>query len=149
MKITGVAPKIAVPTFLYIIGAAIIDYWKRPEYNITNSHYSIILIIGLILLLIGIVMVACSARKILACFKNNKLAKDGLFKIFRNPMYAAYLIFIIPGISFILNSWLVLLAVLLNCLLLILLVKEEYKYLEEKFGDEYKKYLETVWFKFL
>jgi protein-S-isoprenylcysteine O-methyltransferase Ste14 len=149
MKITGVAPKIAVPTFLYIIGAAIIDYWKRPAYNITLFYNSALLIVGIIMILIGVFIVATAARKILASFRNNKLAKDGLFKIFRNPMYAAYLIFIIPGISFVLNSWLVLLAVLLNCLLLILLVKEEYKYLEDKFGDEYKKYVETFWIKFL
>jgi protein-S-isoprenylcysteine O-methyltransferase Ste14 len=149
MKITGVAPKIAAPTFLYIIIAGLIDYWKRPVYNITNSNHTLLLVIGIIFILLGIIMVISAARKILASFRNNLLAKDGLFKIFRNPMYAAYLIFIIPGIAFILNSWLVLLAVLLNALLFIFLIKDEYKYLEEKFGDEYRQYLDKVFIKFL
>jgi protein-S-isoprenylcysteine O-methyltransferase Ste14 len=75
--------------------------------------------------------------------------KDGLYKIFRNPMYDAYLIFVFPGLSLLVNSWLVMTTFIVNFILLQLFIREEYRYLENKFGDEYKTYLNKVWFKFL
>jgi protein-S-isoprenylcysteine O-methyltransferase Ste14 len=149
MKITGVAPKIAVPTFIYLIGMAFIDYYNRPSFNITLDQESSLLIIGILLVVAGVFIVANVGRKLLKSFNNNLLMKDGLFKIFRNPMYAAYLLFIIPGLSLILNSWLVLTTIILNYLIFSAVIKGEYKYLEEKFGEEYKGYLKTVWIKFL
>ena len=149
MKITGAAPKIAIPTFIYLIGTAIIDYNNRPAFNIITNQNLSLLIIGIIMILIGIIIVAKVGRELLKSFKSNTLMKNGLFKVFRNPMYAAYLIFIIPGLSFILNSWLVLTTIILNYLIFIIVIKEEYKYLEEKFGEEYKGYLKIVWIKFL
>jgi protein-S-isoprenylcysteine O-methyltransferase Ste14 len=64
-------------------------------------------------------------------------------------MYAAYLLFIFPGISLIFGSWLILTTVILNFILIQLFINEEYQYLEEKYGDEYKRYLDNVWIKFL
>jgi protein-S-isoprenylcysteine O-methyltransferase Ste14 len=64
-------------------------------------------------------------------------------------MYAAYLIFIIPGICLLFNSWLALTTLILNYILLQIFIKEEYRYLEETFGEEYESYLKKVWIKFL
>jgi protein-S-isoprenylcysteine O-methyltransferase Ste14 len=64
-------------------------------------------------------------------------------------MYDAYLIFVFPGLSLLLNSWLVMTTFIVNFILLQLFIREEYRYLENKFGDEYKTYLNKVWFKFL
>lgn len=74
---------------------------------------------------------------------------DGLYKYFKDPMYVAYLLFVIPGICLLFNSWLVLTTVLLNYVLYTVLIKREHKYLEEKFGAEYKAYLDKVIIKFL
>ncbi len=149
MKITGVAPQIASLTFAYLIIAAIIDSLNSPLFNITNESAATLAIAGIILIVLGAAMVLYCGRKLLKSFKNDKLMTDGLYKIFRNPMYAAYLLFIIPGICLILNSWLVLSTILVNYILFKILIQKEYKYLEEKFGDAYKKYLSAVWLKFL
>ena len=106
------------------------------------------IILGIILILAGAIIVVNVSIKLQKSFKTNILMTDGLYKIVRNPMYVAYLIFVIPGICILFNSWLVLTTIILNYILLRIFIKEEYKYLEDKFGDEYKRYLSKVWIKF-
>lgn len=149
MKITGVAPKIAVPTFIYMLITIIIDYFTKPLFKITEENYSTFIIVGIILIVIGIIAVASVAKKLRMSFNSGILMTDGLFTIFRNPMYVSYLILIIPGICFLFNSWLVFTSLIINFILFQLFIKEEYKYLEEKHKEEYKSYLDKVLFKFL
>jgi protein-S-isoprenylcysteine O-methyltransferase Ste14 len=147
--ITGVAPLIAVPTLVYLIITAVISYYTKPLFSIVKNDTDILVYAGIILIIPGVVMVAACGRKLLRSFDKNKLMTDGLYKFFRDPMYVAYLIFIIPGICLLFNSWLVLSAVLLNYILYSTLIKREHKYLEEKYGAEYKTYLDKVIIKFL
>ena len=148
MKIAGAAPKIAIPTFIYLLFTIIIDYLTRPLFIIAQRNYSTLIILGIILILAGAIIVVNVSIKLQKSFKTNILMTDGLYKIVRNPMYVAYLIFVIPGICILFNSWLVLTTIILNYILLRIFIKEEYKYLEDKFGDEYKRYLSKVWIKF-
>jgi len=149
MNIAGAAPKIAIPTFIYLIITIFIDYQTKPLFQITESSYSTLIIIGILLMLMGIALVVTVARKLLKSFKTNILMTDGVYKFLRNPMYAAYLIFIIPGICLLFNSWLALTTLILNYILLQIFIKEEYRYLKETFGEEYESYLKKVWIKFL
>ncbi|MBE0539587.1 MAG: isoprenylcysteine carboxylmethyltransferase family protein [Ignavibacterium sp.] len=149
MNIAGAAPFIAVPTFVYLIITAIISLNEKPFYTITEEHYGILIVLGIVLILLGILMVVNCARKLHKSFNQGLLMKDGLYKVFRNPMYAAYLLFIIPGIGLLFNSWLMLTTVLLNYILLTIFIQREYRYLHEKFGSEYQSYLEKVSIKFL
>ena len=149
MKITGVAPLIAVPTFIYLIITAVISYFTKPFFSIIENDTAVLMYLGLALIIPGVIMVAACGRRLLKSFDKNKLMTDGLYKFFRDPMYVAYLIFVIPGICLLFNSWLVLTSVLLNYVLYYNFIKREHKYLEEKFGQEYKDYLEKVIIKFL
>lgn len=149
MKITGAAPLIAILTFLYLILAVIISNLTSPRFAITHDRYSILVVLGILLMAAGIPMVVHCGRKLLAANKKESLMTDGLYSIFRDPMYAAYLLFIIPGICLLFNSWLVLTTVVVNYILYSIFIKREHKYLEEKFGDEYEEYLKNVFIKFL
>jgi protein-S-isoprenylcysteine O-methyltransferase Ste14 len=149
MKITGAGPKIAVPTLVYLIITIVIDNLYYPIFKISSSGITLLMTGGIIITFIGVVFIVSAAVKLKRSFGAGILMQDGLYRVFRNPIYAGYLIFVIPGISFILNSWLVLSTVIINFILLEILIKTEYKYLEEKFGHEYKAYLEKVWIKFL
>ena len=149
MNITGAAPKIAVPTFIYLIITVIIDYLTEPLFKITANNYRALYIAGIILIITGAVMVVSTGLKLRKSFNAGLLMTSGLYRIFRNPMYSAYLIFVIPGISLLFNSWLVLTALIVNFILLKVFIRSEYIYLEEKFGDQYRKYLDTVWLRFL
>jgi protein-S-isoprenylcysteine O-methyltransferase Ste14 len=149
MKITGVAPHIAVPTFVYLLITAIVSYLTKPFFSIIENDSVALIYLGIILIVPGVIMVAACGRRLLKSFNKNKLMTDGLYKVFRDPMYVAYLIFVVPGICLLFNSWLVLTTILLNYVLYSKLIKREHKYLEVTFGTEYKNYLDKVIIKFL
>ena len=149
MKITGVAPMIAIPTFIYLILTILVTYLSDGIFKITSQSNNVILAAGGALILTGALAVASCGRKLLKTFDKGILMTDGLYKIFRNPMYAAYLIFVIPGISMLFNSWLALTTIILNYILFSFLIKREHQYLREKFGMEYENYLAKVLIKFL
>lgn len=149
MKITGAAPVIAIPTFIYLLLTAIISSMMKPAFIITEDHYSVLVVIAVVMIITGVLGVISVARKLLKSFKAKTLMTDGLFRVCRNPMYASYIFFIIPGICLLFNSWLVLTTVLVNITLTLIFVHKEYEYLEQTFGDEYMRYLERVWIKFI
>jgi protein-S-isoprenylcysteine O-methyltransferase Ste14 len=149
MKITGAAPKIAIPTIIYMFITIWIDKLAYPLFKITLGNNLTLVIIGIIMILIGVVMVVTVASKLRKSFNSGFLMEDGLYKILRNPMYDAYLIFVFPGLYLLLNSWLVMTTFIVNFILLQIFIREEYLYLENKFGVEYKTYLNNVWVKFL
>jgi len=148
MSIRGAAPQIASLTFLYLLISFIISSLMKPAFQI-NSDNRVLTAIGLILIVPGIIMVAVSGRMVLRSFNENTLMRTGLYRVFRNPMYAAYFLFIIPGICLLLNSWLVLTTIPVNYVLFQIFIQKEYIYLREKFGKEYEEYLKTVLIKFL
>jgi len=149
MKITGVAPQIAVPTLGYLIVTAIIHFLTRPLFTITKTHYKVLVFAAIIMLVAGIIMILNVVRKLSVNYKKGTLMTNGLFRVFRNPMYVSYLLLIIPAIGLLFNSWLMLSAVVLNFILFRMFIKNEHIYLQHTFGDEYKNYLKRVWFKFL
>lgn len=149
MNILGVAPFIAIPTIVYLITTIILSLTNKPFFDITEKSYEILIVLGIVLILIGILMVISCGRKLLKSFNSGLLMTDGLYKIFRNPMYAAYMLLIFPGIGLLFNSWLVLTTVPLNYILLSIFIQREYRYLKEKFGVEYELYLKKVLIKFL
>ncbi len=149
MTILGVGIKIGFLTLLYLIISIIINNLLNPSYSISIYNYNILLYSGIILIIIGILFVIICARKLKKSFNAGILMKDGLYSIFRNPMYAAYLLFIIPGIGLLFSSWIVLSTVIVNYILFAIFIRSEYKYLEEKFGKEYLDYKKKVLIKFL
>jgi protein-S-isoprenylcysteine O-methyltransferase Ste14 len=149
MKIAGVAQLIAVPTILYLIVVVVISFLTETSLSITENHHSVLLATGVLLIVTGVLMVISCGRKLFKSFNKDLLMTDGLYRIFRNPMYASYMLFIIPGICLLFNSWLVLTTVIANYILFTVFIKREHRYLEEKFGNEYEKYLEKVFIKFL
>ena len=146
MKIIGVAPMIAIPTFIYLILTILVTYLSDGIFNITSQSNYVILAAGKVLIVTGALDVVW---KIIKTFDKGTLMTDGLYNIFRNTTYATYLIFVVPGISLLFNSLLALTTIILNYILFSFLIKREHQYLREKFGMEYENYLAKVLIKFL
>lgn len=149
MKIAGVAPLIAVPTILYLITIVVISLLTGTSFSITENHYSVLAVTGVLLIVTGVLMVISCGRKLLKSFNKDLLMTDGLYRIFRNPMYASYMLFVIPGICLLFNSWLILTTVIVNYILFSIFIRSEHRYLQKKFGREYEDYLNSVIIKFL
>lgn len=111
----GVAPLIAVPSFLYIAAA---------------------------------IVLLSSGLRILKAFRERRLLTTGFFAIFPNPMYAAFVLLIVPGLALILDSWLLLTASAVVYALFRALVPAEDRWLRESFGVQYEEYRRRVLVKF-
>jgi len=72
------------------------------------------------------------------------LAQDGPYRFTRNPMYLG-LVLLTVGFALVMNSmWLILIAVPIMLALRNLVIVHEERYLEGKFGDEYRDYSKRV-----
>ena len=148
MNIAGAAPQIGLLTLVYLLVSFLISSLMKPVFQIIPGN-TFLTIVGIIWVIPGIIIVVATARMLVKSFDNNKLMRDGLYRIFRNPMYAGYFLFVIPGVCLLFNSWLVLTTIPVNYILLQIFIQKEYHYLRQRFGKEYEEYLKTVLIKFL
>ena len=68
----------------------------------------------------------------------------GLYRFTRNPMYLGMIIFCIGFAVILSNIWILILTPLCGWLIYHLAIRHEEAYLEEKFGDAYRAYKESV-----
>ncbi len=104
----------------------------------------IIPLIGVILVIIGILIIILSAHQLINGFKHGKLIKNGLYAYTRNPLYFGVIFFIMPGIVLTFGFLLLIPVPFLTYVLFKVLIKEEERSLEEKFGNEYIEYKKRV-----
>ena len=77
-------------------------------------------------------------------YNADELVTDGIYKCCRHPLYASWVVFFVPGIVLIVNSWLGLTTPIFMYFILCRLVKKEEIYLESVFGSEYIHYKRKV-----
>lgn len=144
MPLHGIGMKLKIIGGIFFIIACIINYSFYPFFSIIFIPYIITLIVGIALLLIGVPILIFAAKDLIKAYNSDKLVTTGLYSISRNPMYGSFIIFIIPGISFVLNSWIILTGSLIMYILLRIFIKEEEIYLEKRFGQKYRDYKNKV-----
>ena len=99
---------------------------------------------GLILLAIGMYFWISAAICVRQAFGSHRLAQTGAFRFSRNPMYAGFIVFIIPGLAFVLNDLLLIAISLVMFVAFKMLVGQEERYLAEQFGAEFERYRKSV-----
>jgi protein-S-isoprenylcysteine O-methyltransferase Ste14 len=100
--------------------------------------------IAILLLLVGIPMLVVAARAATRAYRANQLATRGVFAIVRNPIYSAWIVFILPGLVLLSPSWPLLLTPLVAALVFKLRIRRENEYLERQFGAAYRRYRAEV-----
>ena len=143
MDIWGIGPRIAISGSLSFVAALIIGtrleyfgYWFAPG--------SIATAVGIVLIIAGVYFWLDSVRLIATCFKSGVLITKGAFRLVRNPMYTGFIVFIVPGISLILNNSLIILSSIVMLLVFKMGIYKEEQYLEQQFGAAYQDYMSNV-----
>jgi protein-S-isoprenylcysteine O-methyltransferase Ste14 len=77
-------------------------------------------------------------------YKSESLYTKGVYSFCRHPLYSSWIVFIVPGIMLLTNSWVLLTVPLFMYFLFRLLIEEEESYLLKKYGEEYKNYKNNV-----
>ena len=144
MTVLGVGPKIGLISVIYLIVSSLLTCLYPEFFVIRNVPYAIFVVIGVILLLLGLPMLIISGRAVTTGFRKSELVTTGIFALVRNPVYAAWILFITPGILVFFKSWLMLLTPLVAYISFKAFIGEEYQYLRNHFGQTYLEYEANV-----
>ncbi len=137
-KLFGVGPLCVVISIVWLRLAVWVDHIMGHAAILANP--APMKVVGGVLAVMGLGLLFWTMRTLRNWWATDELCTTGPFKWFRHPMYAAWITFIVPSIALYLNSWIILLfVVLLHPFWHQLVVREE-KMMFEKFQDEYRVY---------
>lgn len=139
----GIDPRFAIVSWIYAIFILVLDYIGFLDMSIPIPHISS-MVSGIILIVVGLPVFLTPAFTIDKYFKKGELATKGIYGYFRHPIYASWIIFFVPGIVLIKGSLLGLTIPVFMYLVFKIMIVEEEKYLEKKFGKEYIEYKKKV-----
>jgi protein-S-isoprenylcysteine O-methyltransferase Ste14 len=136
----GIGPIIGRITLPWLAFAIVFSILFKSTFTYIEDGKRILLYAGLAFLITGLLIYFITLPLLLKGLKETRLITKGSYYLCCNPLYMAILLFIFPGISFMLNSWLVLTASPLAYFLFKSHIKKEYDEMEKFFGDEFRKY---------
>ena len=132
---------------LLLVTSYVIGEFILPKYGL----FSLINLIGIIGLILSLTLFFSSLNLFNSYKENprpqadtNKIIKTGIFAYCRNPMYLAFISFHLSMFLTFENVAYFLSAIGLFVWINTYVIPEEENFLEEKFGDEYSRYLEAV-----
>jgi len=136
-------------TLIFVL-ALLVTAWDFIQIQKMIYRFEMINVIGLILFLIGIVIRIVGKRTLgkyysygLRTLPNHELVKHGIYKHIRHPISLAAIIYTV-GIPLFFSGMYGFFLMLGLIPLILYRIKIEEKMLIEKFGDEYREYMEKT-----
>ncbi len=140
----GSGPIFAALSIGYGMVTIVISRYFHPVFQIDFVPHRFLIILGMALIVIGIPFYIISAKTVMRAYNADKLVTNGIYRCCRHPLYASWVVFIVPGIALLVNSWIALTIPIFMYLILRQLVKKEENYLESVFGSGYREYKKKV-----
>ena len=140
LNFLGIGPKIAVIIIPWLAASIVLSCIHIDFFKYTLQGSNILLNAGIVVMIVGLVFYFSTARMLLKGLKETRLMTKGTYGLCQNPLYASVIIMIIPALSLLLNSWLVLTTSVIGYVLFKTFIKSEYAELERYFGESYLKY---------
>jgi protein-S-isoprenylcysteine O-methyltransferase Ste14 len=140
LNFMGVGPKIGMIALPWLAVSIIFTVFLDSKPTFFKNGNNILFYIGFALIITGGVMYFLSALTLLKGLKKTFLVTNGTYYFCCNPLYSALILFIIPGISFMMNSWLILTTSIVAYVSFKIFIKNEYAEMEKFFGKDYIKY---------
>ncbi len=136
----GIGPKIGGIILPWLAVTIFLTLRFKSSFTYFKDGNKILFFSGLVLVIIGSIMYFLTAPALLKGLKKTKLITTGTYYLCCNPLYASIIIFVIPGISLMMNSWLILTTSIIGFPLCKIFIKSEYVEMEKFFGDDFRKY---------
>jgi len=124
--------------------ALAISRYFEPVFQMEFLPSRLTNIFGIALIVIGVLFFVISIKTVTRAYNADELVTEGVFRCCRHPLYASWVVFIVPGIAFLAKSWIGLSTPIFMYLILRVLVRKEETYLESVFGSEYLEYKKSV-----
>lgn len=136
----GIGPKFFTIAVLYGIPAGWLTCRFPDLFSIKCVPYWIVAAFGVALLAAGVTIYIKALRTFNTDYGKGALTTKGPFSVVRHPIYAAWILLIIPGFVLFFRSWLLLGVPLAAYVAFRALIHEEDDHLQRKFGRSYLKY---------
>ena len=144
LPILGIGGKMIAWGLVYIIAVIILTF-RFPEKLIVKMQiYRIFAPMDILLLLAGVLLLVASVRQIVKHILQGELVTDSVYACVRNPLYAAWILLILPGLALLSRVWLTFGLPLVIYFVYRFNIKEEDAVLEEKFGETYLAYKQNT-----
>jgi protein-S-isoprenylcysteine O-methyltransferase Ste14 len=140
LKFLGIGLKIGIVMLPWLAATIIFSSIKKGLFIYSSGNSNILIICGIVLMSFGLVFYLSTVRLLLKGLKETRLMTKGAYSLCQNPLYSSIILFIIPALSLILNSWLIITSGIIGYILFKIYIKKEYDELEIFFGDNYIKY---------
>ena len=136
----GIGPKVGGIVLPWLALAVFFSVKFKSSFAYLENDSRILFFVGIAFLSIGALLYLFTLPALLKGLKETKLVTTGTFYLCCNPLYSSLILFIIPGVSFMMNSWLVLTTSIIGFTLLKIFIRSEYMEMEKFFGSEFRKY---------
>ncbi len=140
----GEGPLFALLSVAYGSIILFVHYHYCSGFTFTLFSRWVNIILGAVLILIGFPLFIMSGVTVHRYFNEGKLCTTGVYSYVRHPLYASWIIFIIPGAVLIIGSVIVITLPIFMYIVFRILIGREEAYLRNKFGDEYLRYEKEV-----
>lgn len=140
LNFMGIGPKIGIIVFPWLIITILLSVKLKETFLISARGDRLLFYAGLVLVIAGALLYFLTVPALLKGLKETRLMTSGTFYLCCNPLYTSILLFIIPGVSLMMNSWIVLTTSIAGYILFKMSIRKEYEEMEEFFGDDFRKY---------
>ncbi len=144
MTVWGVGPRFTVWSVGYGGVCLVISFLFPDVFLIDFVPAWVLILLGALLVALGVPFFFVSAVSAHRAYREGRLLTRGVYGLCRHPIYAAWVVFLVPGMVLIARTWLGLSVPVFMYVLLRILVREEEAYLEDRFGEEYRLYRARV-----
>jgi protein-S-isoprenylcysteine O-methyltransferase Ste14 len=140
----GIGPKLALITLPYIILALAVMHMNPLFLKINFISKFTCNILGYILLTTGLIFYVSTATTFFKYFNKGILITRGTYSLCRNPIYATFVVFILPALALLFQSGMIFTIDIVLYLNFKLSIHGEYRVLKAQFREEYEKYEQSV-----
>jgi protein-S-isoprenylcysteine O-methyltransferase Ste14 len=135
----GIGPKIGRIALPWLAVTIFLSIKYSPAFSFIKDD-SAVRVPGIIITAAGLVFYISTVRLLLKGLKETRLITSGPYSLCTNPLYSSIMLIILPGLSLILNSWLVLTTSVVGYVLFRVYIKSERIEMQKFFGEAYLKY---------
>jgi protein-S-isoprenylcysteine O-methyltransferase Ste14 len=144
MSILGIGPLLAIVGV--ITGAIVVILGRVTGFTISlpSPWRAWTFWVGMISVIVGVYFWFSAAVLVKRAFESRQLVKRGVYAVSRNPMYAGFIVFIIPGLALVLNQLdLIVISIAMFVAFKVRIIQEE-EFLKNEFGPEFEAYRESI-----
>jgi len=136
----GAGPKWAFPTVVYFATAISVHFVRYPQFVIRLVPRAGCATVAGLLLAVGAAVYAWAMLNLRRGLRGGTLVTCGPYSLVRHPLYAASILFILPGVALLLRSWLLLPMPAVAYIGARIFIAAEERGLRRRFGEAFEEY---------